>query len=101
MFQKEYSQEEFSERAHIIKKELYKNCKKLDNFEFEYHWEFWGVNWAPWFIHINGESIDFSLKDIGSKDLDILIEKDVIELLEVFPNTDEVFGRRKFRLLKS
>ncbi|MCK8521920.1 hypothetical protein M0D21_10100 [Aquimarina sp. D1M17] len=67
-----------NDRLYKILQEIKQKCFEANCFEFEYHWEIWGVLWYPWFLEINGKSISFSVNDISSKDLENLCSEGYI-----------------------
>lgn len=89
-------------RLKTIIDELQEKCRKHNCFEFEYHWEMWGVLWYPWYIHINGKSESFSFNDISQDDLKELTKQGFIELLEEYPyNPDlDYFDRKRYRVIE-
>ncbi|WP_271765183.1 hypothetical protein [Aquimarina algiphila] len=92
-----------NERLHVLISEIREKCEKANCFEFEYHWEFWGVMWYPWFLEINGKPESFSLNDISYDDLEKLCEEGVIELVKEYSHDEkhkEEFDKKKYRLVK-
>jgi len=103
MFKKNYTPIELDERLNVFWLELNQQATELNSSEFEYSWEYWGYLWYPWFIEIDGKSLNFTANDISSEDLEMLTEKkfiEVIKVYEAFEMKDE-FDRKRYRILKT
>ncbi|WP_343662611.1 hypothetical protein [Chryseobacterium mucoviscidosis] len=102
MFRKNYTDTEIEERLNIFWIELEKQCNELNNSEFEFYWEMWGVWWMPWFIEVDKKSLKFSANDISSNDLKILVEKDKIEIVKIYERSEmqDEFDRIRYRIIK-
>jgi hypothetical protein len=102
MFRKNYKDIEMTDRINLFWFELEKQCAELNSNEFEYYWEIWGLMWTPWFIEVNQSSLNFSVNDVSSDDLDYLIKEGKIEIIKIYERhemTDE-FDRVRYRIIK-
>ena len=102
MFRKNYTDTEIEERLNIFWIELEKQCNELNNSQFEFYWEMWGVWWMPWFIEVDKKSLKFSANNISSNDLKILVEKDKIEIVKIYERSEmqDEFDRIRYRIIK-
>lgn len=103
MFRKNYTDTEIEEKLNIFWIELEKQCNELNNSEFEFYLEMWGVWWMPWFIEVDKKSLTFSANDISSNDLNILVEKDKIEIIKIYERSEmqDEFDRIRYRIIKN
>ena len=103
MFKKKLTSYEIKERMDIFFPELVKQCEKHQCFEFEYYWEMWGVTWMPWFLEINGKDTTFTLNDIGSEDLNFLVENGSIKLIKEYEKEEmkDEFDRKRYEVIKT
>jgi hypothetical protein len=62
--------------------ELLSHCNRLNDYNFTFEIEYYGILWMPWFIYIKGEWRNFSVNDISNDDLKILIELNLIEFIQ-------------------
>jgi hypothetical protein len=103
MFKKNYTDFELEERLNLFWFELKKQAIELNSNEFEFYWEIWGVMWMPWFLEINGKSLNFTANDISNEDLELLIKMEFIEVIKVYESSElkDEFDRKRYRLLKN
>lgn len=91
-----------NERLHTLISEIREKCHKTHCFEFDYHWEDYGLNWHPWFLTISGRSESFSFNDISYEDLKELCDERLIELIKEY-SEDEIsegeFDKKRYRLM--
>ena len=76
------------EKQKILVEELTSLCNKKEVHEFEFSIEMWGLMWMPWFIQINKEVVNISLKDIENNDLKELINIGVIEKIKEYEDSE-------------
>lgn len=100
MFKKKYTNLELDERLNIFWLELKKQAATLESNEFEFYREIWGVLWMPWFIEIEGTSLNFTINDLCNDDLEFLLKMDFIELIKVYDEIEIEFDRKRYRILK-
>lgn len=92
-----------NEGLELLISEIRQKCEKANCFEFEYHWEIWGVMWYPWFFEINGKSQSFSFNDISYNDLERLCNERLIELIKEYSDDEkdrDEFDKKRYRLVR-
>ncbi|GAA4272977.1 hypothetical protein U6A24_06845 [Aquimarina gracilis] len=92
-----------TERLNVLISEIREKCNNANCFEFDYHWEYYGLMWYPWFLTINGSSESFSFNDISNEDLKELCNEGLIELITEYSDNEkpeDEFDKKRYRLIK-
>ena len=92
-----------NKRLQTLITEIREKCNNVNCFEFDYHWEYYGLMWYPWFLTINGKSETFTFNDISYKDLKELCNAGVIELIKEYlddEKPEDEFDKKRYRLIK-
>ncbi|HAS44517.1 MAG TPA: hypothetical protein DCS93_28825 [Microscillaceae bacterium] len=78
-----------NERLNALISEITAKCNRANCFEFDYHWEYYGLMWYPWFLTINGNSESFSFNDLSYEDLEKLCDEGFIELIKEYSDNEK------------
>lgn len=90
------------ERLNEFWLELKSQAVALNASEFEFSVEIWGMWWMPWYVEIDGKSLDFTANDICAKDLELLVKNKLVAIVKVYEasemNSLEI-ERRRYRIV--
>ena len=91
-----------TDRLTILINEIRQKCAIEKQAEFEYHWEYWGYLWYPWFLSINGKPQSFSFNDISYDDLKGLCQEGLIELIKEYSDKEvdeDEDDKKRYRII--